>query len=117
MHFFFLFLHHLIKSWAKLTTMRCVFSELPHSMYKMIRKIALIAQTYFKRNPKSSLVKTKQCTADIILDSSSYFIVSIVLKTRCRGLHHMRIQFLHPAKQVKEVYYPVMSSDQLAQRH
>lgn len=28
----------------------------------------------------------------------------------------MRIKFLHPAKQAKEVYYPVMSSDQLAQR-
>lgn len=75
-----------------------------------------MAQTYFRRNSKSSLVKTKHCTADIILDSSSYFIVSIVLKTRCRGLHHMRIKFLHPAKQVKEVYYPVMSSDQLARR-
>lgn len=106
------------KSLSKLATMCCAFLERPYSMNKKKRKIAPMALTYFKRKErkKSSLLKTKQCATDIILDSSSYFLVSIVLKTRCHGLHHMRIKFLHPAKQVKEVYFPVMSSDQLAQR-
>lgn len=104
MHFFLVLLE---KSLSKLATMCCVFET-----------SLLYVQGEKENCPNGSdcLLKTKQCTTDIILDSSSYFTVSIVLKTRCHGLHHMRIKFLHPAKQVKEVYFPVMSSDQLARR-